>query len=213
MKAEYIDHMGSDDSVVNSARVSMDKVASEYSDDENTRLIHYLARNNHWTPFAHTAITMRMSAPVPIRTQCFKHKIGFSENEESRRYIKSRPEVYHPKEWRMAADNVKQGSGGVHPDSDGWCYAYRDAVNYAVALYVDMIEDNVAPEQARLVLPQGCMVNWIWTGNLASYARFYNQRTDPNAQKEVQDLARMVADIIRPLYPVSWSALTGGSDK
>lgn len=238
MKAEYVDHMGDDLSVVNAARVSFDKesewvcgcgdtnLVHDYDydfycgncnrsdpvlSDVDTRLIHYLAKHNHWSPFAHTAITLRMSAPVPIRTQCFKHKVGLSENEESRRYIKSWPEVYYPDEWRQAASSVKQGSAGRHPSSVYWDYRYRFATGYVVRVYMEMIDANVCPEQARLILPQGCMVNWIWTGNLASYARFYNQRTDLHAQREIQDLARMVADIIKPLYPVSWAALTGGT--
>lgn len=164
--------------------------------------------SEHWTPFAHTAIKLRMSAPVPIRTQCFKHKAGFVENEESRRYIKSTPEIYFPDEWRMAADNVKQGSGGVHPLSSHWSSRYIRACRMAMSEYEAMIEDGICPEQARFVLPQGAIVNWIWTGNLAGFARFVNQRTDPHAQKEARDLANMVSDIISPLFPVSWGALT-----
>ena len=117
--AEYIDHMGDDLSVVNAARVSFDKVSDAMCDDD-TRLIRYLAKHNHWTPFAHTAIKLRIGAPVPIRTHSFKHKSGFVENEESRRYIDYRPEVFIPDVFRVAADNVKQGSGGVHYDSAEW---------------------------------------------------------------------------------------------
>lgn len=220
MKVEYVDHMGSDLSVVNAARVSMDKVSDwdNHASNQNgkptlstddTRLIRYLAKHNHWTPFAHTAITLRMSAPVPIRTQCFKHKSGFTENEESRRYIASTPVVFVPDELRSAPDgSIKQGSGGVHYNSAYWGMAYDHLTTKCIAQYEDMIADNVAPEQARLILPQGCMVNWIWTGNLASYARFYNQRTDLHAQKEIQDLAKMVGDVIGGLYPVAWKELT-----
>lgn len=215
MKAEYIDHCGTDLSIVNAARVSFAK-ESEWAEktvnvlkEKDERLISYLARHNHWTPFAHTAITLRMSAPVPIRTQCFKHKQGFVENEESRRYISYEPEVFVPDGFRSAPDgNVKQGSGEVHPDSGFWIDTYQSVANGSIAIYKKMIIDDVCPEQARLILPQGVLVNWIWTGNLASYARFYNQRTDSHAQKEVQDLARMVGDIIEPLFPVSWKALT-----
>lgn len=178
--------------------------------DDDARLIRYLAKHNHWTPFAHTAITLRMSAPTPIRTQCFKHKAGLVENEESRRYISSRPEVYIPDEFRSAPEgSVKQGSGGVHKLTEYWIREYTLQSIRSVEMYCDMIADGICPEQARFILPQGCMVNWIWTGNLASYARFYKERTDPHAQKEAQDLAKMVAEIIEPLYPVSWKALTG----
>lgn len=226
MKAELIDHMGDDLAVVNAARVSFDKV-SEWDwenplarhmggktlSDADTRLIKYLARNNHWTPFSHTAISLRMSAPVPIRTQCFKHKAGLTENEESRRYISSRPEVFVPDEFRAAPDgSVKQGSCGVHVASGFWRVHYKSWVEKSVDCYMDMIQDGICPEQARFILPQGCIVNWIWTGNLVAFARYYNQRTYENAQKEGRDLACLVADIIKPLYPVSWAALTGESE-
>jgi thymidylate synthase (FAD) len=218
MKAEYVDHMGDDLSVVNAARVSFDKVSEwvhghdgdyKYLSDADTRLIKYLARHNHWTPFAHTSICLRMSAPVPIRTQCFKSKQGFVENEESRRYISSRPEVFIPDVFRSAPEgSVKQGSGGAHPNSDKWLEVYSYETGRMVGIYEAMIQDGVCPEQARFILPQGCIVNWIWTGNLASYTRFYKERTYEKAQKETQDLAHMVAHIIKPLYPVSWAALT-----
>lgn len=245
MKAEYVDHMGDDLSVVNAARVSFDKVSewdtrldhyAETNDitewecdgwelmaestsgdvykrisDADTRLINYLARHNHWSPFAHTSISLRMGAPVPIRTQCFKHKQGFVENEESRRYISSRPDVFVPEFFRSApVGNVKQGSGETHYDSDAWIDVYKEMTQEAVGTYMQMIQDGVCPEQARFILPQGCIVNWIWTGNLASFARFYKERTYEKAQKETQDLARMVADIIKPLYPVSWAAMVEG---
>lgn len=208
MKAEYISHMGDDLAVVNAARVSFDKVSAAMCETDKG-LIRYLAKHKHWTPFAHTSIQLRMSAPVPIRTQAFKHKTGFVENEESRRYISTRPEVFVPDEFRVAADNVKQGSGGAHPDSALMVREYAAITKSCVDKYIEWVEvDNVAPEQARFILPQGCIVNWIWTGNLASYARYYNQRTDSHAQKEGRDLAEMVADIIAPLYRVSWEALT-----
>lgn len=229
MKAEYVAHHGDDLMVVNSARVSMDKASSWEEVDcghedcdarcpgvftrlseADTKLISYLARHNHWTPFAHPQITLRMGAPVPIRTQCFKHKAGFVENEESRRYIKGTPELYIPDEFRVAAESVKQGSGGKHPISGLWKDAYERIAARSVRTYEDMIADGVCPEQARFILPQGCMVNWIWTGSLAAFARFYRQRTDPHAQREVQQLAERVGQIIEPLYPVSWSALTNG---
>ena len=222
MKAEYIDHMGSDLSVVNAARVSFDKVSeweSISTDDdyhprlkpEDTKLIHYLAEHDHWTPFAHTSISLRMQAPVPIRTQCFKHKQGLVENEESRRYISSTPKLFVPDVLRNAPVNgAKQGSHGVHYDSELWLYKYRQYATQAIKLYDDMIADGVCPEQARFVLPQGCEVNWIWTGNLYAFANFYNKRTDPHAQKEIRDLAEHVSEIIAPLFPVSWKVLTKG---
>lgn len=172
-------------------------------------LIKYLAEHGHWTPFAHPQITLVMQAPVPIRTQCFKHKAGFVENEESRRYIKSTPKLFIPSKFRLAPENAKQGSAGVHPESQAWKTLYLMQCNRAISLYEDMIQDGIAPEQARFVLPQGVEVSWYWTGSLAAFSRVYNQRTDPHAQQEIQDLAVSIGQIIKPLFPVSWAALTG----
>lgn len=175
------------------------------------KLIEYLATHDHWTPFAHTALKFRCSAPVPIRTQAFKHKIGMVENEESRRYISSTPEIYIPEFFRAKPEgSIKQGSGGEHPKSNYWIEEYIRATEYAVALYEQMLDEGVCPEQARFILPQGAIVNWIWTGNLVSFANFYNKRTDTNAQYEVQLLAESVGKQIAELFPVSWKALVGG---
>ena len=139
----------------------------------------------------------------------FKHKVGFVENEESRRYITSTPELYVPNEFRMAPEgNAKQGSSGVHPRSADWLSIYKLRCTNAINLYERMVADGVCTEQARMVLPQGVEVNWYWTGSLSAYARFVNQRSDTHAQQEVQELAQQVASIIAPLYPVSWQELT-----
>lgn len=236
MKVEYVDHMGSDASVVNAARVSMAKQADQFTEEQNNSLIHYLARgmsakefkdklseglspeelwnqarntHSHFTPFAHTAITLRVTAPIPIRVQCFKSKVGFVENEESRRYISSKSELFIP--WfRTKGKSIKQGSGEEHPDSYAWRDLYRLQCEGAIKLYERMLKEGIAPEQARFVLPQGVMTTWIWTGSLMAYARFYTLRTSPHAQKEIQELASMISEVIRPLYPVSWEALTHG---
>jgi thymidylate synthase (FAD) len=164
----------------------------------------------HWVPFGHPQITLRMKAPVPIRTQCFKHKIGFVESEESRRYIKSTPELYIPDAFRSAAASVKQGSGDEHPHSEGWKTLYIAMCESAIGVYGDMLADGVCPEQARFVLPQGTEVNWVWTGSLYAFAQAYNKRSDSHAQKEVQGLFAEIDAIISPLYPVAWAALTRG---
>lgn len=162
----------------------------------------------HWTPFAHTAISLRMKAPIPIRTQCFKHKQGLVENEESRRYISSTPEIFIP-EFRLKPEgSIKQGSGDIHPNNKVWQETYEHDTELAVKTYLVMLADGVAPEQARFILPQGAMVNWIWTGNLLAFANFFNKRSDSHAQQEIQDLAHAVAAIVEPLFPVSWAALT-----
>lgn len=216
MKVDYVDHMGTDLTVVNAARVSFDKHHDEF-DESDAGLLRYLARNNHWTPFAHPNVCLRITAPVFIRTQCFKHKVGFTENEVSRRYVDDTPDFYYPDVWRAApTGGAKQGSGsdtvasievGTYghntPDKE-----YRYAVVECVKLYEAMIVGGIAPEQARMVLPQSMMTSFYWTGSLAAYARFYKQRTDSHAQQEIQVLAHMVGDIIQPLYPESWKVLT-----
>ena len=249
--AIYVDHMGTDKSVVNAARLSFGVGAVKPSDqplvqkdinlikflayglrtEERDKVIDYIARGfdgedydgigdalelynqirhqaTHWSPFAHTAISISMKAPIPIRTQCFKHKQGLVENEESRRYITSTPEIFIPEFREKPEGSIKQGSGGKHEAADYWKHQYIAQTNQAVALYERMLADDVAPEQARLVLPQGAMVNWLWTGNLFAYANFYNKRSDPHAQGENQELAELVKAVVEPLYPVSWAALT-----
>ena len=213
MKVEHIDHMGNDDSVVNAARVSFAKQADQYTADQNARLIKYLARHNHWTPFAHAFVTLRFKAPIAIHAQCVKHQIGFAMNTVSRRYVSDKPELFIP-EFRLAPEgSVKQGSGEVHPDNAHWQVNYEDLMNKAVDLYLMMIDGDVAPEQARFVLPQGVMTEWVWSGSLQAWARFYTQRIDPHAQKEIQFLAQEVDKIVGALYPVAWDALTGVTDE
>tara|TARA_R110000851_G_scaffold41082_7_gene103341 strand:- start:4414 stop:5121 length:708 start_codon:yes stop_codon:yes gene_type:complete len=232
MKAEYMYHSGDDLAVVNAAKVSFDKesewASSEFIGEDwdayyneepesnkvlhekDKKLINYLATHNHWTPFAHNSITLRMQAPVPIRTQCFKHKSGFVENEESRRYISGGVDLYTPKELRMspAVGQSKQGSHGVHDKSNYWLRIMSQSMHNSVEVYEILINTGICPEQSRLVLPQGAEVNWVWTGSLAAYARFYGLRSDPHAQLEIQMLAGEVGKLIQPLFPVSWDALT-----
>ena len=211
IKVELIDHMGSDLAVVNAARVSFAKESQEFV-EQDIKLINYLATHDHWTPFAHTALQFRVAAPVPIRTQCFKHKVGLVENEESRRYISTVPEIYIPEFFRAKPEgSIKQGSADKHEDSDFWLQRYVSYTGGAVQLYMMMLEAGICPEQARFVLPQGAIVNWIWTGNLIAFANFYNKRTDTHAQKEVQDVALILGPLVEQLFPVSWIALTGGN--
>ena len=132
------------------------------------------------------------------------------ESEESRRYISGRPELYVPDAFRSAAASVKQGSGGRHQSSNDWQLLYKNSCHSMINLYENAIEDGICPEQARFMLPQGCEVNWVWTGSLYAYANFYNQRSNSHAQKEIQELAAEVDAIIKPLYPIAWSALTKG---
>lgn len=216
MKAEYIDHLGDDLMVVNAARVSFNKHKDTF-DEGDRKLIGYLAKNNHWSPFAHPQITLRMDAPVPIRTQCFKHKVGFVENEVSRRYTDEDVTFYMPDGWRGKPKNgAKQGSSEdlietvrFYGEDVSVSTFVSEHYDYSLELFNSMVAGGICVEQARFVLPQGMMVKWYWTGSLASFARFYRQRSDSHAQEEIQELAKAVDAVIRPLFPVSWAALTG----
>lgn len=213
MKVEYIDHMGSDNSVVNAARVSFHKQADQYTDAENAGLIRYLSKHGHWSPFAHAFVTLRFKAPIAIHAQCVKHQVGFAMNTVSRRYVSETPEYFHPT-WRSKpTGSIKQGSGGTIETVER---TLADDLYYGVCIdaidaYNKMINElGIAPEQARFILPQGVYTEWVWSGSLMAWARFYNQRIDPHAQLEIQELAKMAGTIIEPLFPVSWKALTGG---
>jgi len=212
-----VDYMGSDLTVVNSARVSFSKESEwekthdevHYLADRDEKLISYLAKHNHWTPFAHPQITLRIKAPISIRTQFFKHKQGFVENEISRRYVQDIPQVYIPK-WRGApTGGAKQGSEDFLQSITLLDQVYHTLMEDALEAYKLLLDEGVAPEQARFALPQGTYTEWYWTGSLAAYGRFYKQRIDPHAQWEIRQYAEAVGSIIQPLFPASWKALTG----
>lgn len=206
---EYVSHMGDDLTVVNAARVSFNKESEEFN-GKDERLIAYLAKHKHWTPFAHPQITLRIKAPVFVRTQLFKHKVGFTENEVSRRYVTDLPQFYSP-EWRSApTDGAKQGSSDfIRGDVEHTLTEmYTDTIRQAEHTYNTLLAQGVAPEQARSVLPQGTYTEWWWTGSLSAYARVYSQRIDAHAQWEVRQYAKAISEIIAPLFPHSWKALT-----
>lgn len=209
IKVEYVDHMGSDVNVVNAARVSFAKEVEEFNFEKDTKLINYLAKHNHWSPLAHTSISIRVKAPIFMARQFVKHQIGLVWNEESRRYINEEPEFYKPKEWRERPSNVKQGSGDkLQFDDCEWVdEAFIRLTDESLGVYRSMIGDGVAPEQARMILPQSTMTNWIWTGSLVAFARIVKLRTEEHAQIEAQELAIKIAEVVEPLYPVSWKAL------
>ena len=287
MKVTYLDHMGTDLSVVNAAKVSFGKrsewetSACSFHPFSETRLskkdqglIQFLARGctsgdwealserliynteiidgewvqwddineledtlnhirkmpSHWSPFAHTAVTLHLKMPIFIARQIMKHTTGIEYNEVSRRYVDSEPEFYVPDVWRKKADNVKQGSSD-EPFTDYFYYEFQeddarvpyrfqngvdesieDVYNLylegATEIYDDMLERGIAPEQARMILPQSMYTEVIATGNLYAWANMYVQRSDwYGAQKEAQGLAKQVGEIVKPLYPVSWAAL------
>ena len=226
-----VDHMGSDLTVCNAARVSFNKETDWCQDqaaltrlaetgsvfhkqdvevlcESDEKLIRYLAKHNHWTPFAHPQITLRIKAPVSIRTQFFKHKQGFVENEISRRYVSFEPEFYHP-EWRgKPKDGAKQGSDDfidISPDVD---QTFENMLKGCFLTYEQLLDEGVAPEQARFVLPQGMYTEWFWTGSLAAYARFYSQRIDKHAQWEIREYAECIGKLIEPHFRTSWKYLT-----
>ena len=219
MKVEYIDHMGSDLSVVNAARVSFDK-ESWWDEDElfdyvlkpaDARLIGYLASHGHWSPFAHTSISMRWKAPIFVARQLVKHQVGLTWNEVSRRYVKTEPELWWPEKWRKAAENVKQGSSDDDYFDGEWDAVLEDCKLWskkAVEDYSKLIEQGMCPEQARMFLPQHVLTEWIWTGSLYAWVRVWKQRTYPNAQLETRELVKQIEPIIKQHFPVSWEALT-----
>jgi len=221
---QYVDHMGDDLTIVNAARVSFHKESDWDSDpnwkgmrlkvlsEKDKKLIGYLAKHKHWTPFAHPQITLRIKAPIFVRTQLFKHKVGFTENEVSRRYVSDPPSVYFPR-WRGKPTNgAKQGSEDFMPIDDDYNTVnrhYEITVREALLTYDELLKRGVAPEQARSVLPQGTYTEWWWTGSLSAFARVYTQRSDSHAQWECQEYAKAISTIIQPLFPQSWNALTG----
>ena len=236
IKAELIDYMGDDLRVVNAARVSFDKDSKMEEAKDNgggdqrtyrlserdAKLIHYLAKHNHWTPFSHCVVTMRETVPIFVARQRFKHVVGFTYNEVSRRYVDSEPEFFDPTYWRARAENKKQGSSheeipGYEVGIDSGAAAESkwvtptsraEEVNrLAVAVYREMVEHGICPEQARMVLPQSMVTKYYVTGSLAAWARAYKLRSGPDAQAEIRQLAMQWCDIIAPLFPTAWKAL------
>ena len=212
---EYVSHMGSDITVCQAARVSFAQSSKLEKDgslsDKDFNLVKYLAQHNHWTPFAHPQITLRIKAPISIRTQFFKHKVGFCENEISRRYVTIDPDFYFPT-WRTSPKGgAKQGSEDFMKEGtekEICKQKYSCAIKKCLEAYEDLIKVGIAPEQARFVLPQGTYTEWWWTGSLAAYARFYNQRIDTHAQWEIREYAKGIDKILEDLFPESWFCLT-----
>ena len=242
MQVTYMDHMGSDLTVVNAARVSFDK-ESDWAEectckslsythvhgnacyekklqDKDTKLINYLAEHHHWLPFRHPTVMFRCKAPIFVARQAVKHQVGMSWSEVSRRYVNTPPEFYTPEVWRKRADDKKQGSSDAvvseyrYTSGDGKSWwdttpqeEYEDCVDLCQSVYLKMMKEGVAPEMARMVLPQSMYTEWVWTGTLLSWAHFVKQRTEGSSQKEIQEFAKMFVPHLEKLYPVSWTAL------
>jgi thymidylate synthase (FAD) len=237
MEVTYIDHMGTDLSVVNAARVSFgkksdwDRTSKYYTDAEaggysvflriyesDSKLIKYLAKHNHHSPFNHTYITMHVKAPIFVARQLVKHKF-MPWNEISRRYVDDEPEFYIPEVWRAKAEDRKQGSHstlGIYNEDDevlehGPYFTVKDCMGLPLELYNTMIKNGVAPEQARMVLPQNIYTEWYWSGTLHAWASMYNLRSKEDTQYETRLIANQCGEILAPLFPVSWKELTNAS--
>ena len=212
MNVELLEVMGSDLTVVNAARVSFAAESQEFS-GRDKKLIKYLARHNHWTPFAHVQLQFRIKAPVFVARQLVKHQVGLVWNEVSRRYVDLRPEFHEPEGWRLKAQDKKQGSSletVSGPLGELWDVGYWDLMQHAETLYQNMIESGVAPEQARMVLPQSMMTEWYWTGSLAAFARVVKQRISGDAQLECQLMAQKIDQLVANTDEISysWACLT-----
>ncbi len=206
MRIEYLGHFGNDLMVVNAARVSFNNHKTEF-DAKDEKLIHYLAKNGHISPFFHPQLQVRVTVPFFIANQLKRHQIGLAVNEVSRRYVDTEPESYHPSEWRGRPEgSIKQGSGGIMLDWEP-TGVYNRAIQACQEAYSELLTLGVAPEMARMVLPQSTYTSWIWTGSLAAFARIYKQRSDPHAQQEVRDLMVQLKGMLETHWPVSFNAL------
>lgn len=220
MDVEYLSHFGSDLEVVNDARVSFAVEHERFVVGKDDRLINYLAKNKHWTPFAHQCCKFRIKAPLFVARQLAKHQVGMVWNEVSRRYVNYTPEFFLPEQFRMKAENKKQGSDEGRiieyltvEDEDGNLInyrihqAYEDFLLECLGMYQTSLDSGVAEEQARLCLPLTTMTEWRWTGSLAAWARVCSLRLDPHAQLETRLVADMISAHMAEIFPVSWKAL------
>ena len=234
---EYINHLGNDLDVVNAARVSFDKESDWESEalcptdpftggklppynrlkEQDAKLIDYLAKHKHWSPFSHCYLKFRVKAPIFVARQLQKHTVGLAWNEVSRRYVDTEPEFYLPDNWREKANNVKQGSGKEYKDDMWTCSAFGHVgstvrgetyqlCDTALWVYEDMLNRGVCPEQARMILPQNTITEWIWSGSLAAFARVVKLRTDPHSQYETSLVAHGIKYHLDNLFPVSTKA-------
>lgn len=204
ISVELVGHYGDDLSVVNAARVSFHKISEEMTSGDE-KLINYLAKNKHFSPFNHSFLSFRVKAPIFVARQLVKHKF-MPWNEVSRRYVDDEPEFYIP-DIRVRAESVKQGSGGIHPDELEYAAHIEDMYMEALHLYNRLLKNNVAPEIARAVLPQSMMTEWIWSGTLGAFGDMLKLRMDPHAQAESQIVAYKIYNIILQHFPVSIDAL------
>jgi thymidylate synthase (FAD) len=207
---EILEVFGNDLTVVNAARVSFAKESTEFSEQDG-KLVRYLAKHQHVTPFFHPQIRLRLKMPIFVAREWFRHQIGFARNEVSRRYVDSTPECYVPnaQDIRERDSNKKQGSKDTPVTNAEYTHEMiYDATYNAMLTYTRLLQGGVAPEVARMVLPQSMYTEFIETGSLAAYARLCNLRLDPTAQKEIRDYAEAVSSLLEKAFPVCWPALT-----
>lgn len=208
---ELLETFGSDLTVVNAARVSLGNHVDTFT-NRDAKLISYLATHDHTSPFFHPQVRFRLRMPIWMAREWFRHTIGFARNEVSRRYVDTLPTFHIPEALRTRAPNKKQGSNDdVHPQSDLFREMMESDCASAVATYTLLLGQGVCPEQARMVLPQCMMTEFIETGSLAAYARLVGLRTGPDAQQEIRELATKVGACLATAFPVSWTALLGAS--
>jgi len=213
MQVKLIDKMGSDLSVVNAARVSFAKESEWEAIPEgghiegllslaDEKLIKYLAKHNHWSPFGHASMQFHIKAPIFVARQLVKHQVGLVWNEVSRRYVDDEPEFYTPKEWRLKADNKKQGSSDETIE-----YNIDGAIQFVTQTYKNLLREQVAPEMARMVLPQNLYTEWYWSGTLMAFARVCNLRCAKDTQWETQQIANQIDKFGEKLFEYSWKEL------
>tara|TARA_B100001248_G_scaffold17555_1_gene11634 strand:- start:6998 stop:7627 length:630 start_codon:yes stop_codon:yes gene_type:complete len=206
ISVELIDKMGNDVSVVNAARVSYSKESKTFT-VKDEKLIKYLAEHEHWSPFAHASMQFRIKAPIFVARQLVKHQVGLVWNEVSRRYVDFPPEIYKPTAWRGRPVNSKQGSDGEVELGQTIDHNLETTMESCLILYNTMIQKGVAPEQARMVLPQSMMTEWIWSGTVYAFARVCNLRCKPDTQKETQDVANVIDKLADEAFPYCWMYL------
>jgi thymidylate synthase (FAD) len=207
---ELIEVFGDDLTVVNAARVSFAKESHEMTLGDE-KLIRYLAKHNHISPFFHPQVRLRIKMPIFVAREWFRHQIGFARNEVSRRYVDTPPECWvpSPEDLRERDEKIKQGS--KNSPVEGCEYLHTIVKNHTdgcISLYDHLLKQNVAPEVARCVLPQSMLTEFIETGSLAAYARLYGLRNDSHAQKEIREYAKKIGSLLEEKFPVSWKALT-----
>ena len=206
-KVELLETFGSDLTVVNAARVSLGKHVDEFT-EKDARLCKYLADHDHISPFFHPQARFRLKMPIWMAREWFRHTIGFARNEVSRRYVDEPPTFHMPECFRTRAPSKKQGSNDdVHPENDFMLSVLKESCTHSLMCYNSLLQHNVPPEQARMVLPQNMMTEFIETGSLAAYARLCKLRLGTDAQKEIRDVAQMVSDLLTEKFPATWKVL------